>query len=502
MSVERSKEPVLLAIDQGTTSTRVVAFNVTGAAIASAQFPFKQIYPRDGWVEHDANEIWQTTTDCLARVLSDIGGTRHVAAIGITNQRETSVLWDRQSGQPVGNAIVWQDRRGAAACKAINESEYGKVFQERTGLVPDSYFSATKLQWLLQSDEEIYAKAKRGELAFGTIDSFLLWRLSGGKVHATDPTNASRTMLFNIHSQSWDQDLLDYFDIPSAVLPEVLDTADSYGRTSIDLLGTDIPITALIGDQQGALSGQACFSLGMAKATFGTGAFVLVNAGDAAPVSHNRLLSTVGYRLQGQTTYALEGSVFNAGTVVQWLRDEAKFIANSDESEALAQDSKRSSVTFVPAFTGLGAPHWDPHARGAIFGITRDTNQSDIVRAGLEAVCFQTGELLDAMVSDTGNTLDVLRVDGGMAANDWMLQMLADIIQTPVERPTYLETTVQGAAFMAGLGVGVFAGVDDLVPIRTVERVFEPKVTRDSSDTMKERWQRAVKSVQLMSDSG
>lgn len=491
-------DSLILAIDQGTTSTRAVAFNFKGAAVASAQLPFQQIYPRDGWVEHNATEILNTTFSSIEDVLSEVGHTSRVLAIGITNQRETTVLWDRKTGEPIANAIVWQDRRGAAACKALDESGYSAIIQERTGLIPDSYFSATKLQWLLNSTNDVRARAKRGELAFGTIDSFLLWHLTGGTVHATDATNASRTMLFNIHTQTWDQDLLDQFDIPAAVLPEVRDTAGFFGKTCADLFGTRIPITTLVGDQQSALAGQACFRPGMVKATFGTGAFVLMNAGEAAPVSGNRLLATVGYRLQGTPTYAIEGSIFNAGTVVQWLRDKAGFIASSEESESAARNSNLSSpVVFVPAFTGLGAPHWNPSARGTIFGLTRDTASAEIVRAGLQSVCFQTYDLLNAMIADTQTPLNILRVDGGMAANDWMLQSLADTIRIPVERPTNLETTALGAAFLAGLGAALFDAPEDLNQLRTVDRIFEPSASLDWRDGALKRWQAAVKSVQL-----
>lgn len=502
MNSGQIEDPLLLAIDQGTTSTRAVAFNLKGAAVSSAQLPFQQIYPRDGWVEHDATEILRTTLASIKQVLSEIGRANRVLAIGITNQRETTVLWDRKTGEPVGNAIVWQDRRGAAVCKELDESGYSTVIQERTGLIPDSYFSATKLQWLLSSSKDTHAKAKRGELAFGTIDSFLLWHLTGGTVHATDATNASRTMLFNIHTQTWDQDLLDRFDIPAAVLPEVRDTADTFGETSADLFGIRIPITALVGDQQSALAGQVCFWPGMAKATFGTGAFVLMHTGETAPASRNRLLTTVGCRLQGAPSYALEGSVFNAGTVVQWLRDKAGFFADSDESENMAKNSKPSSlVTFVPAFTGLGAPHWDPAARGAIFGLTRDTTRAEIVRAALQSVCFQTHDLITAMVADTDKPLDILRVDGGMATNDWMLQTLADTIRIPVERPAYLETTAQGAAFLAGLGNKLFDSPEDLNQMRSVDRIFEPKASLDWRDVALRRWNAAVESVQLYADS-
>lgn len=497
MTAAGKNRPFILAIDQGTTSTRTVAFDLQGKAVASAQFPFKQYYPKDGWVEHDALEIWQTTLESFKAVLDEIGGPGEVATIGITNQRETTVLWDRNTGAPITKAIVWQDRRGAAACRAMNNAGYSETVQARTGLLPDSYFSATKLQWMLQSDESIRSRAERGELAFGTIDTFLLWHLSAGAVHATDATNASRTMLFNIHAQSWDQDLLDYFDIPNAVLPRVYDTAHTYGETAKSLFGTHIPITALVGDQQGALAGQACVQPGMAKATFGTGAFVLLNTGDTPPKSENKLLTTVGYRLAGQTTYAIEGSVFNAGTIVQWLRDEAGFIENSASSEAIAQKAKSNSVVFVPAFTGLGAPYWDPAARGAILGLTRDTTKADIVRAGLQAVCFQTQDLIGAMTADTKKSLEILRVDGGMAANDWLIQNLANMIDVPIERPAYLETTVQGAALMAGLGAGIFADTDMFSQLRAVDRLFEPTGTDDWREHERAKWNRAVASVQV-----
>lgn len=492
--------PFLLSIDQGTTSTRTIAFDLEGTAVASAQFSFKQIYPKDGWVEHDALEIWQTTLDSLNSVLSQIGGAAHAAAIGITNQRETTVLWERASGKPLTNAIVWQDRRGATACKALVKAGYGEVIQTKTGLIPDSYFSATKLQWMLASDPSILKRAQRGELAFGTIDSFLLWHLTAGAVHATDATNASRTMLFNIHTQNWDQDLLDLFDIPSAVLPEVNDSASVYGETATGLFEANIPIAALIGDQQSALAGQACFSPGMAKATFGTGAFVLLNTGTAAPQSRNRLLTTIACRLNGTASYAIEGSVFNAGTVVQWLRDEAGFISNSAESETAALDAKPNSVVFVPAFTGLGAPYWDPAARGAILGMARDTSREDIVRAALESVCFQTNDLLEAMSSDTGTPLNMLRVDGGVAANNWMLQTLADVIGLPVERPSYLETTAQGAALVAGLGVGLYTNTRDLAELRSIDRIFEPNTSIDKREGAQARWKKAIASVQAYSN--
>lgn len=490
-----SEGPYLIAIDQGTTSTRTVAFTLTGVPVATHQRAFNQIYPRDGWVEHDPEEIWSTVCETVSAVIADIGGASRAAAIGITNQRETALIWDRTTGQCVGNAIVWQDRRGAERCQDLRRSAIGGEIQKLTGLIPDSYFSATKLEWILNANPHLRDRAERGELAAGTIDSFLLWRLTGGgaeAIHATDATNASRTMIYDIHRQRWDETLLAEFGVPVALLPAVRDTASPFGSTATDLFGASIPVTALVGDQQSALIGQMCFEPGMAKATFGTGAFVLINSGHDAPRSRHKLLTTVGYRIAGAITYAIEGSVFNAGTVVQWLRDEAGFIADARESDAAARHSNRDSVVFVPAFTGLGAPHWDPDARGAIFGLTRDTTKADIVRAGLEAVCFQTADLLDAMTIDAGRTLEVLRVDGGMAANDWMLQSLADLTGVPVERPSYLETTVLGAALMAGVGAGLFSAVSDADQVRSVDRIYTPSESEDWRKSRRELWRRAV----------
>ena len=496
MTVSDNGRPYILSIDQGTTSSRAVVFSLDGVPVAVSQQTFEQHYPRDGWVEHDADEIWQTVLKTSTTVLNEVGGAQNIAAIGITNQRETTVVWNRSTGAPVYNAIVWQDRRGAEACRALAETGFDKIIQDRTGLIPDSYFSATKVQWILDNDSEIRSRAENGDLAFGTIDTFLLWKLTGGAVHATDSTNASRTMLFDIHQHQWDQQLLDHFGVPLSMLPDVRNTAGDFGHTDTELFGAAIPITALVGDQQGALAGQNCLSEGMAKCTFGTGAFVLLNAGSNAPVSTNRLLTTVAYRLDNTTTYALEGSVFNAGTVVQWLRDDLGLMETAAESESMAQSAGDRDVVFVPAFTGLGAPHWDPHARGAIFGLTRDTSRADIVRAGLEAVCFQVLDLLDCMASDTRQTLDIMRVDGGMAANAWMLQTLADLTGVPVERPHYLETTVQGAALLAGLGHGLYDSVDDMALARQTDRVFEPRTSLDWRESQRRRWHGAVDRVQ------
>jgi glycerol kinase len=487
-----SSEKLLLAIDQGTTSSRAIVFDLHGSPVAAAQRPFSQIYPKDGWVEHNPEEIWQTVKDCVQSVLSEIGDVSRVATLGITNQRETTVVWDRNSGDPIGNAIVWQDRRGAGICRDLFASGYADVIQQKTGLIPDSYFSATKLQWILNASPEIRARAERGELAFGTIDTYLLWRLTGGESHKTDATNASRTMLFNIHTQKWDEELLNHFNIPRSLLPDVQDTASDFGITVPALFGCPLPITALVGDQQGALTGQSCFQPGLAKSTFGTGAFVLLNTGEEAALSQNKLLTTIGYRLNNKTAYAVEGSVFNAGTVVQWMRDEMGWLKHAADSDKHARASTNIKVVFVPAFTGLGAPHWDPDARGALYGLTRDTTQADIVRAGLEAVCFQMKDLMDAMHADTGDPLSLLRVDGGMAANDWLLQSLADILDVAIERPTNLEASVWGAAVLAGLGAGVVSSLEELETLRSVERVFEPSISADQRAAKIETWTDAV----------
>ncbi len=416
----------ILAIDQGTTSTRAVMFDAAGRALATSQTPLRQIYPADGWVEHDAEEIWQATLKVCRAVIAETGGVEGIAALGITNQRETTIVWNRRTGQPVMNAIVWQDRRGAAMCTALREAGHEGTIQNKTGLLIDSYFSATKVQWVLDNVSGARVAAEKGELAFGTIDTFLLWRLTGGRVHATDATNASRTMLYDIHTGRWDDTLLDLFTVPASLLPEVRDTAGDFGATDPELFGRAIPIAALVGDQHGALVGQACFTPGMVKSTYGTGCFVLVNTGDKALPSRNRLLTTIAYRLKGKTTYALEGSIFNAGTVIQWLRDGAKMIENAAESERLAVEldghGGKGRVYFVPAFTGLGAPHWDAGARGAILGLTRDSSIGHIVRAGLESVCYQTLDLLTALQQDGIAALPALRVDGGMIANNWLLQ--------------------------------------------------------------------------------
>lgn len=489
----------ILAIDQGTTSTRAVIFDAGGTPRATSQKSLPQIYPADGWVEHDPEEIWRATLEVCRMVIAETGGPDGIAAIGITNQRETTVVWNRKTGEPVMNAIVWQDRRGAPLCESLRAAGHESSIRNTTGLLIDSYFSATKVRWILDNVPDARAAAARGELAFGTIDCFLLWRLTGGRVHATDATNAARTMLYDIHTGQWDDALLGLFDVPRTMLPDVRDTAGDFGTTDPALFGRAIPITALVGDQHGALVGQACFTPGMVKSTYGTGCFVLVNTGAKALPSHNRLLTTIAYRLKGETTYALEGSIFNAGTVIQWLRDSVKMIANAADSERLAIELDKSEsagrVYFVPAFTGLGAPHWDPDARGAILGLTRDSGIGHIVRAGLESVCYQTNDLLTALRQDGITSLPALRVDGGMIANNWLLQFLADITQIPVERPTYTETTVLGAALLAGLGCGLFATVHDIQAAWRLDFRAVPRMDEKRRSTLLSGWQDAVSRV-------
>jgi glycerol kinase len=491
--------PSLLAIDQGTTSTRAMAFDLDGAPLAAEQQEFAQHYPRDGWVEHDPEEIWTKTLAVTRAVLQRLG--KPPAAIGITNQRETAVLWDRKTGKPVHNAIVWQDRRGAEHCRRLIAAGHDKAIRAKTGLVVDSYFSATKLAWLLANVPGARERAKRGELAFGTIDTFLLWRLTGGKVHATDASNASRTMLYDIARQEWSDELLALFEVPRAILPDVRDSAGAFGAADPALLGAAIPIAGIAGDQQAATFGQACFAPGAVKSTYGTGAFIVMNAGARMPSPAEGLLATVAWRLGGKTTYAVEGAIFNAGTAIKWLRDELRIIGAADESEALAKGLPGNrGVYFVPAFTGLGAPHWDPDARGAIFGLQRDTGRAEIVRAALESACYQTRDLVDSMRSidamrGGGDGGQVLRVDGGMVANDWMLQFLADILGAPVERPRVPETTALGAAFLAGLGAGLYRSLDEVAAAWQRDRRFDPKIPAAERDKLVARWRALVARV-------
>ncbi len=486
----------LLAIDQGTTSTRAMLFDGRTGLVSQAQQEFTQHYPASGWVEHDAEEIWRVTLEVCRAALAQAGVTaEQVAGIGITNQRETTLIWDRHTGRPIHKAIVWQDRRTAPFCEQLKQAGHEPLVRERTGLIIDPYFSATKIHWLLSEVPGAREAAQRGELAFGTIDSYLLWQLTGGRVHRTDATNASRTMLFNIHTQQWDDDLLRLLDIPAALLPEVLDSAAAFGVTESGLFGGGVTIGGVAGDQQAALIGQACFEPGMIKSTYGTGCFMILNTGSQPLLSKNRLLTTVAYRLQGKTTYAIEGSIFVAGAAIQWMRDGLRLFRNASESEELARTAGcEQSVYLVPAFTGLGAPYWDPAARGAILGLTRNTGLADIVAAGLQSVCYQTRDLLQAMHSD-GARLETLRVDGGMVVNDWAMQFLADILNVVVDRPRMTETTALGAAFLAGLQVGVFESPEALAALWQGQRRFEPSMEPALRERLYDGWRDAVRRV-------
>jgi len=488
---------VVLAIDQGTTSSRVLAFDGDGAVTADAQCELPQSFPRDGWVEHDAARIWHDCRRLCGEVIAACTAQgRRVAAIGISNQRETTVLWERATGAPLHPAIVWQDRRTATRCRELREAGHEPLVQARSGLLLDPYFSASKLAWLLDEIPGARGRAQRGELCFGTIDSWLLWQLSGGRVHATDASNASRTMLFDIHAQRWDDDLLALFDLPRALLPELRDNADDFASTSAGLFDNEIPITAMVGDQQAAAIGQACVAPGMIKSTYGTGCFVLLNTGAQAPQSQHRLLTTIAYRIDGQCSYALEGSIFNAGTTVQWLRDGLRAISSAADSEAMVRRcADTGGVYLVPAFTGLGAPYWDPDARGAIVGLTRDAGLPEIVRAGLESVAYQTRDLCDAMRGD-GADMTTLRVDGGMAGNDWFLQFLADVLDLPVQRPRSIQSTAWGAAYLAGMHVGLYPPLHDCGELWRCDRRFEPGMAADERDRRYAGWLRAVERVQ------
>ncbi|MDH3303733.1 MAG: glycerol kinase GlpK [Gammaproteobacteria bacterium] len=486
----------LLAIDQGTSSSRAVLYDHGAQVVASAQQEFPQIYPQPGWVEHDPEAIWDSVTAVTEGAMQKVNaGAADISAIGITNQRETTVIWDRETGDCVYNAIVWQDRRTAAFCQSLKNDGLEPTITDKTGLRLDPYFSATKVAWILDNVEGVRKRAEVGKLAFGTIDSFLLWRLTGGRVHATDATNASRTLLFNIHTQEWDDELLQYFSVPRALLPEVRDCAADFGTALDDCLGGDVPVCGIAGDQQAALIGQAGFSDGMTKSTYGTGCFVIANTGNKALRSENQLLTTIAMRIDGNVTYGLEGSVFVAGSAMQWLRDELRIIDSAAASEAIAKRTGVvSDVHVVPAFAGLGAPHWDPDARGAILGLTRGSGRDEIVTATLQAVAYQTRDLVDAM-SDDGIKPAVIRVDGGMVANNWFLQFLADILDIPVERPTNVESTVLGAAYLAGYGAGIVKSVRELSALWQPDKVFEPQMNAEHRDRLLRGWQVAVNRV-------
>lgn len=487
----------ILAIDQGTTSSRAILFNREGHNVHSAQEEFPQHFPNDGWVEHEPADIWETVERTFQKVIAKIDTSNDVVrGIGITNQRETTLIWDRKTGKPLYRAIVWQDRRTSEYCQQLKNKGLESLISDKTGLLIDPYFSATKIRWILENIEGAQARAERGELAFGTVDSYILWKLTGGKEHRTDATNASRTMLFNIHTQEWDDDLLTLLNIPRAILPEVMDSSDNFGVTDKDIMGIEIPILGMAGDQQAALFGQTCFKEGMAKSTYGTGCFMIVNTGEIALKSKNKLLSTVAYRINGKVTYALEGSIFIAGATVQWLRDGLKLINDAGDTEPLARQTPVDhGVYLVPAFTGLGAPYWDPNARGAIFGLTRDTGIKEIVTAGLQSVCYQTKDLQKAMESD-GERPIALRVDGGMVANNWVMQFLSDILGATVDRPQLTETTALGAAYLAGLKAGIYNSLEELEAMWQREKRFEPKFDKVTRDGLYDGWQNAVRRVQ------
>ncbi|HEU0107730.1 MAG TPA: glycerol kinase GlpK [Vicinamibacteria bacterium] len=484
----------VLALDQGTTSSRSILFGRDGRAVATAQREFPQIFPGPGLVEHDPEAIWSSQLATAREAMAKAGATaKDIAAIGITNQRETTILWDRHTGKPVANAIVWQSRVSAPICETLKADGKEETFRSRTGLVVDAYFSGTKIKHLLDTVPGLRARAEKGDVLFGTVDTFLLWRLTGGRVHVTDPSNASRTLLFNIHSMQWDDELLAILGVPRALLPEVKSSSEVYGQTEADLLGGAIPIAGDAGDQQAATFGQACFTPGSAKNTYGTGCFMLLNTGGKPVASKNGLLTTVGWKVGGKVTYCLEGSVFIAGAVVQWLRDGLKVIAASPDVEPLARAVPDSDgVYLVPAFVGLGAPYWDPYARGTIIGLTRNTTVSHLARAALDSMAFQTRDVLEAMQRDAGLKLDHLKVDGGAAANNLLLQFQADVLGVAVRRPVVAETTALGAAYLAGLAVGYWKDTDDVVKNWALDREFTPAMAAAKRDGLYARWQKAV----------
>jgi glycerol kinase len=489
---------LILAIDQGTTSSRAIVFDAKLKPRASAQKEFQQFFPASGWVEHDPEEIWKSVlTVCKGALKKARTTAAKITTIGITNQRETVVIWDRKTGKPIHKAIVWQDRRTTEMCAKLKQQGQEKLFTAKTGLLLDPYFSGTKISWLLDNVKDARARAERGELAFGTIDSFLIWRLTGGKVHATDATNASRTLVYNIHTGTWDEELLRILNIPANLLPEVKDCAADYGVTEKKLLGAAIPIGGVAGDQQAATIGQACFEPGMMKSTYGTGCFAILNTGDKAVTSNNRLLTTVAYQLNGKRTYALEGAIFIAGAAVQWLRDGLKIVKKASETGALAKAADpNQQVYLVPAFVGLGAPYWNAEARGALFGLTRGTTAKEISKAALEAVCYQTRDLLEAMKKDWGsggNT--VLRVDGGMTASDWTMQNLSDILNAPVDRPRVLETTAAGAAYLAGLQAGLLPPPEQFAKSWARDKRFAPKMPANVREAKYDGWKTAVRKL-------
>lgn len=491
-------KPYLMALDQGTTSSRAIIFDKKGHIVSIAQKDFKQHFPKAGWVEHDPNEIWTSQSAVMIESLVNKSiRANQIAAIGITNQRETTIVWDRKTGEPLYNAIVWQDRRTAAYCDELKEKGHADLIANKTGLILDAYFSATKIRWILENVDGARARAEAGELAFGTVDSWLVWKLTAGKTHITDITNASRTMLYNIHEQQWDQELLDLFDIPKSLLPEVKSCSEVYCETAGDVLSVKIPIAGIAGDQQAALFGQLCTEPGMAKTTYGTGCFLVMNTGKKAVKSENKLLTTVAWKIGDEINYALEGSVFIGGAAVQWLRDGLKIIKDAKESEKLAVSIEdNDGVYFVPALTGLGAPYWDQDARGAFFGITRGTTTAHFARAALEAIAYQVYDVLKAMEKDAGKPTQELRVDGGATANDLLMQFQANLLDCKIKRPKIIETTAIGAAFLAGLAVGFWDSQEEIKALWETDKNFEPDIDSDSRNKLIHFWHKAVERSQ------
>ena len=485
----------IMALDAGTTSNRCILFNEQGEMCSVAQKEFTQYFPQPGWVEHDANEIWSTQIEVAQRAMANIGATAaDIAAIGITNQRETTIVWDRKTGEPVCHAIVWQCRRTSAYCDELKEKGLVEEFRSKTGLVIDAYFSGTKLRWILENVPGVRARAERGELLFGTVETWLIWKLTGGKAHVTDYSNASRTMLFNINTLRWDDEILAELDIPKCMLPEVRPSSCIYGEALAQFFGAPIPIAGAAGDQQAALFGQTCFQPGEAKNTYGTGCFMLMNTGDKPVFSDNGLVTTIAWGLNGQVTYALEGSIFVAGAAIQWLRDEMRLIDSSPDSEYMATKVPDTNGCYVvPAFTGLGAPHWDQYARGIIVGLTRGVNKYHIIRATLDSLCYQTNDVLRAMEADSGIRLAALKVDGGACANNYLMQTQADIINAPVQRPRCVETTAMGAAYLAGLAVGYWMSKEDVVQNWAIDRTFAPNIGAEEREKRIHGWNKALK---------
>ncbi len=484
----------LVAIDQGTTSSRAILFSLSGKPIYTSQKEFTQYFPKDGWVEHNPNEIWNTARKVLIDVIAKSKKLKgNILTIGITNQRETTILWDKKTGKHVYNAIVWQDRRTAEFCKKYRTNKKEKIINKKTGLLIDPYFSGTKIKWILDNIPKAKKLAKNNQLLFGTVDTFLIWKLTKGKVHATDATNACRTMLFNITKNKWDKDIVKSLKIPKKILPEVKDSSDNFGYTDKSITGKPYPINGVVGDQQAATIGQSCFTSGSVKSTYGTGAFILMNTGNKKIYSKNKLLTTICYRIKGKTTYALEGSIFIAGAGVQWLRDKIKIISKASETEKIVNKLKSNNgVYLVPAFTGLGAPYWNPNARGIICGLTRDTSQNEIIRATLESVAYQSYDLFNAMKND-GLKPSLIKVDGGMVKNKWFCQFLSDVINTKVIRPKVQETTALGAAFMAGLKIGVYKSLSDISKNWKIDKKFTPKISKRSRTNLLKGWEQAIR---------